>query len=250
VEFPLSVNSPQDVRVVLGWFDPDIVTTNDTPLDVPALLNDLDLKVIDPGGATVLPYVLDRNNPTAPATHGVNNVDTTEMVEIKSAAAGQYRVIVTAKLGDTVKHPTQDFALVATSALTQAAPACGDNFEPNDTLATAFKYLASGQTISARTCSSSDLDFYDINVQKGGPLTITVTATDTPLHVVLTGNGLPATSVDVPAQSTRTITTTAFVGVYDVEVQPNGPIGTTSTYTLTATFSQPATTPRHRPARH
>ena len=67
------------------------------------------------------------NNPTAPATHGVNNVDTTEMVEIKSAAAGQYRVIVTAKLGDTVKHPTQDFALVATSALTQAAPACGDN---------------------------------------------------------------------------------------------------------------------------
>ena len=240
----------QNLRVVLGWFDPDIATTNDTPLDVPSLLDDLDLKVIDPSGNTVLPYVLDKNNPTTPATRGVNKVDTTEMVEIKNAAVGQYRVIVTAKLGDTVKHPTQDFALVATSALANAAPACGDNFEPNDTQAAAFKYLASGQTISARTCSSSDFDFYDIDVRKGGPLAITVTATDTPLHVTLTGNGLPATTVDVPAQSTKTINITAFVGIYDVEVQPNGPIGTTSTYTLTTTFSQPATTPRHRPSRH
>src|SRR5207237_482435 len=100
-----SVNSTQNVRVVLGWFDPDIASTNDTPLDTPSLLNDLDLKVIDPGGNTVLPYVLDKSNPGTPATRGVNTVDTTEMVEIKNAAPGQYRVIITARLGDTAKHP-------------------------------------------------------------------------------------------------------------------------------------------------
>jgi hypothetical protein len=250
VQFPLSVTSPQNLRVVLGWFDPDIVTTADTPLDVPALLNDLDLKVIDPSGNTVLPWVLDKNNPGNPATRGVNTVDTTEEVDIQNAPAGQYQVVITAKLGDTVKHPTQDFALVANSTLTQAAPPCTDNFEPNDTQAQAFKYLASGQTISARTCSAQDLDFYDIDVQKGGPMTITVTATDTPLHVTLTGNGLPATPIDVPAQSTRSINVTAFTGIYDVEVQPNGPIGATSTYTLTATFPLPPTTPRRRTARH
>jgi hypothetical protein len=250
VEFPLSVNSTQNVRVVLGWFDPDIVSTNDTPLDVPALLDDLDLKVIDPSGNEALPYVLDKDNPSHAATHGVNTVDTTEEVEIKNAVAGQYRVIITAKLGDTVKHPAQDFALVASSALVASAPPCGDNFEPNDTQATAFKYLSSGQIVSARTCSASDLDFYEINIRKNGPLAITVTSTDTPLRVTLTGNGLPATIIDVPAQSTKTLNTTAFVGVYDVEVEPTGPVGATSTYTLTATYSQPAPPPRHRVTSH
>jgi hypothetical protein len=250
VEFPLSVTSPQNIRVVLGWFDPDIVTTPDTPIDVPALLNDLDLKVIDPSGNTVLPYVLDKNNPSAPATQGVNHVDTTEMVEIKPGGVGQYRVIVSAKLGDTVKHPTQDFALVSSAPLTNAAPACGDNFEPNDVQGSAFKYLASGQTISARTCSAQDLDFYDINMQKGGTLSVTVTATDTPLHVTLSGNGLAATSVDVPAGGTRSVSGNGPAGIYDVEVQPNGAVGATSTYTLTATFPVPATTVRRRPARH
>ena len=139
---------------------------------------------------------------------------------------------------------------MANSALRQGAPACTDNFEPNDTQGQAFKYLASGQTITARTCSAQDLDFYDIDVQKGGPLAIVVSATDTPLHVTLSGNGVPASSVDVPAQSSRTISVTAFTGIYDVEVQPNGPVGTTSTYTLTATFPQPSTPPRHRTARH
>jgi hypothetical protein len=250
VEFPLSVNSTQNVRVVLGWFDPDIATTNDTPLDVPSLLNDLDLQVIDPSGNTVLPYVLDKDNPGSPATRGVNRVDTTEMVEIKNAVPGQYRVIIKAKIGDTVKHPAQDFALVASTALAAAVPLCGDTFEPNDTQPLAFKYLDSGQSITARTCSASDLDFYEINVQKTGGLTITVTTTDTPLRVTLTGNGLPATILDVPAQSTKTVNTTAFVGLYDIEVEPTGPIGSTSTYTLTATFSVPASTRRHRSASH
>ena len=250
VEFPLSVTSPQNVRVVLGWFDPDIVTTADSPPDIPALLNDLDVKIIDPSGNTTLPYVLDKNNPSAPATHGVNNVDTTEMVEIKNAAAGQYRVIVTAKLGDTVKHPTQDFALVANSPMTNAAPACSDNFEPNDVQGSAFKYLANGQTVTARTCSAQDLDFYDIDVLKNGPLNVTVTATDTPLHVTLTGPGIAVTTVDVPAGSSKTINVNAFTGIYDVEVQANGPIGATSSYTLTTNFSVPATTVRRRPARH
>jgi len=172
------------------------------------------------------------------------------MVEIKNAVPGQYRVIIKAKIGDTVKHPAQDFALVASTALAAAVPLCGDTFEPNDTQPLAFKYLDSGQSITARTCSASDLDFYEINVQKTGGLAITVTTTDTPLRITLTGNGLPATILDVPAQSTKTVNTTAFVGLYDIEVEPTGPIGSTSTYTLTATFSVPASTRRHRSASH
>src|SRR5207244_7257948 len=82
VEFPLSVAATQpNLRVVLGWFDPEIFPKPDDPLEAPTLLNDLDVKVIDPSGATVLPYVLDKANPTKAATRSVNKVDTTEEVE-------------------------------------------------------------------------------------------------------------------------------------------------------------------------
>src|SRR5207244_13411160 len=77
VEYPLSVAAPMpNLRVVLGWFDPEIFPKPDDPLELPTLLNDLDVKVIDPTGATVLPYILDKANPTKAATRGVNKVDT------------------------------------------------------------------------------------------------------------------------------------------------------------------------------
>lgn len=249
VEFPLSVPATQNLRVVLGWFDPEIFPAPEDPLEAPTLLNDLDVKVIDPGGATVFPYVLDKNNPGTAATRGVNHIDTTEEVEIKNAAAGQYRVIINTKLGDPTGHPAQDFVLIANANLSAAAPPCGDNFEPNDTQGAAYKYLASGQTVSARACAATDLDFYDINVQKAGPLSVVVTATDTPLRATLSGNGITPIVVDIPAQSSRTLSTSAAVGIYDVEVQSNGNIATANGYTVTATFSQPATTPRRKAAR-
>jgi hypothetical protein len=249
LEFPLSLSAGQNLRVVLGWFDPEIFPAPEDPIEAPTLLNDLDVKVIDPSGATVLPYVLDKNNPTNAATRGVNHVDTTEEVEIKNAAAGQYRVVINAKLGDPTGHPAQDFVLIANANLSAAAPPCGDNFEPNNTQAAAFKYLASGQTVSARACAASDLDFYDINVQKAGPLSVVVTATDTPLRATLTGNGITPIVVDIPAQSSRTLSTNATVGIYEVEVQSNGAVATANSYTVTATFSQPSTTTRHRAAR-
>jgi hypothetical protein len=241
VEFPLSVSAPQNLRVVLGWFDPEILPKANDPIELPTLLNDLDVKVIDPSGQTVLPYVLDKDHPTQAATRGVNTIDTTEEVEIKNAAAGQYLVVVTAKLPDPA-HPTQDYVLIAN------VPPCVDNFEPNDTQALAFKYVGNGQLVSARTCSANDLDFFDINVMKAGPLSVTVTASDTPLRVTLSGNGLTPMVVDVPVQSSRTLSATAGVGIYDVEVQPNGAIGPASTYTLTATFSQSSAS--HRRSTH
>jgi hypothetical protein len=247
VELPLTVASTQNLRVVLGWFDPDIAAPPDDALDGPALLNDLDVKVIDPSGTTVLPYVLDKEHPSQPATHGVNTVDTTEMVEIPNAAAGQYRVVVTAKLGDPTHNPAQDFVVVSNGALVAAA-VCGDNFEPNDTQGAAYKFLPSGQSIAARTCSATDVDFYDIDVLKAGPLSVSVISTDTPLRVTLSGNGITPIVVDVPAGSERVLSTNATTGIYDVEVQPNGTVGPGNAYTLTATFSQLAG-PKHRATR-
>ncbi len=246
-EYPLSLAAAQNLRVTLGWFDPESTPPPDERGN-PTLINDLDLKVIDPGGSTVLPYVLDKNNPSAPATRGVNTVDTTEMVEIKNAAAGQYRVIVTGKLGDPAVHATQDFVVVANAPLV-AAPPCMDPFEPNDSASGAFRFLHNGETITARSCSATDLDFYQIDIERAGPLSVTVTSTDTPLRLTLSGNGLTPLVVDIPARSTRSLSTAAAVGQYIVEVEPTGAVGASNTYTLLTTFSEPVPK-RRRSARH
>ncbi|MGZ8833467.1 MAG: S8 family serine peptidase, partial [Thermoanaerobaculia bacterium] len=69
MEMPLNVTSGQSLRVTLGWSDPDVLTfpvdSGDPtdPLAAATLINDLDLKVVDPSGIDILPYVLDPANP-------------------------------------------------------------------------------------------------------------------------------------------------------------------------------------------
>src|SRR4029077_11371423 len=147
-------------RVVLGWFDPEVLLTptadDPDPLDnMTTLVNDLDLSVVDPNGTTVLPYVLSVTNPTALATRGVNHVDTTEEVEIANAIAGTYHVKVHGAIGDA-RSSTQDFVVIMNGGASVSA--CTDNYEPNDTQATAFGNLASGQTVTPKICSSTDVD--------------------------------------------------------------------------------------------
>ena len=62
---------------------------------------DLDVRIVDPTGATVLPYILNMSTPSALATRGVNHTDTTEEVEIANALPGTYHVIVHGAIGDT-----------------------------------------------------------------------------------------------------------------------------------------------------
>lgn len=250
VTFPLTLAAVQNLRVDLGWFDPEILPDPDDR-GSPTLINDLDVKVIDPSGGTVLPYLLNKANPSAAATRGVNHVDTTEVVEIKNAAAGKYSVVVSAKTASV--HPAQDFVLVANAPLIDAAPACGDAFEPNDSEGSPFRFLLNGQSITARTCSSSDADFYAVNALKAGPISATVTATDTNLRVTLSGAGLApqlAAIADVPAGTTQTVSATAnAAGIYTLKVEPVGTVGANGGYTL-RTVVPDSNPPRHRAARH
>src|SRR5205823_14882113 len=60
IETTFGISGTQNVRLVLGWADPEVVLAPDEVAGK-TLVNDLDLKVIDPSGAAVLPYVLDPN---------------------------------------------------------------------------------------------------------------------------------------------------------------------------------------------
>jgi Subtilase family len=248
VEIPLTITAAGNFRAVLAWADPEVPlppsTDEEDPLADKTLVNDLDLKIVSASGNTTLPYVLDKNNPTAAATRGVNSVDNTEVVEIANAAPGSYKAVITGK--SVPVNAPQKYVFVTTTA-TQGAPAapCTDAFEPNDTPATATT-LGDGQTLSAKACSG-DTDWYSFIVNRSGTITINVTAKDTPLTVQLDSPGpTVVTSTTIPANTTQTLTTTlgsgnTFVPLQGwlVRVTPSGDILGDSSYTIKATFPAP-----------
>ena len=103
------------IRVTLCWTDPPGPPLSG--LDNPArcLVNDLDLRVVDPSGQTNLPYVLDRLHPSLSATHGDNNLDNVEQVVIPSpAGTGTWTVIV--KIDEAITNGAQDYSLLVSGS--------------------------------------------------------------------------------------------------------------------------------------
>jgi Subtilase family/PKD-like domain/Ig-like domain CHU_C associated len=76
------------LNVMLTWNDPAAATNSAI-----ALVNSLDLEVIN-GATTTLPWVLDKFNPSAPATKAVDNVSNIEQVTINNPTAGTYTLRV------------------------------------------------------------------------------------------------------------------------------------------------------------
>ena len=258
IDIPITLAASQKLRVVLGWSDPEVLLQpnpqpdDDDLLADKALVNDLDLRVVDPSGATVRPYVLDKNNPNTLATKGVNNTDTTEEVEIANAVPGTYHLIVKGAIGDS-RSTAQDFVLISTGGV--SVPVCTDNYEPNDTQATAFGNVFSAQTIAAKICSASDIDYYTFTTNTS-PVAVSVTATDTPLKVTM-ASGLTTTVVqNIAANSSATLTANFFptllppgnIAIF-VRVEANGTVGATGAYTLTPSYTY-SSTPRKRSAKH
>jgi hypothetical protein len=249
-EMPLRVTSTQNVRVVLQWLDPEIAYLGGDDLAAVALVNDLDLKIIDPAGNTVLPYVLDKVNYTANATRGVNKVDNTEEVEIANATPGIYRVVATAtKINDRSPQP---FVLVAN---VDATPPCTDFTEPNESAAAAYGDIATASPLFAALCSATDVDFFRFSATKSGDVSVTVTATgDTALRVTLTRVGGTSQTVDVPVGASRTVTiagTNASANApaaFTVKIESTGTPGVGGTYTLTPSYGT-TTPPRRRTVR-
>ena len=88
-EFTATSKGP--AKVTLVWSDPPgaLGAAKD-------LVNNLDLKIVGPGGNEFSPWVLDPDQPAANATKGVDNLNNVEQVVIANVGAGTYSVIVTA----------------------------------------------------------------------------------------------------------------------------------------------------------
>ncbi len=96
-----------ELKATLAWDDAAAAA-----FAADALVNDLDLELVAPGGAVVhLPWVLAAANPHQPATTGVNAVDNQEQVLVEDPAAGVWTVRVT---GTDVPVGPQTYGLVYT----------------------------------------------------------------------------------------------------------------------------------------
>ncbi len=99
------------IRATICWTDPPAtaITTLDDPS--PRLINDLDLRVIDPCATIAYPYVLNPASPASPATTGDNTLDNAEQVLINSPnVPGTYTVQITHK--GTLTNSQQYFSLI------------------------------------------------------------------------------------------------------------------------------------------
>ena len=240
-EVAIVVTQTQDLRVVLNWPDPYILYIPPDDIAEVALVNDLDLRVVGPSGATVFPWVLDKDNYQANATKSINVVDNVEVVDIPNAAPGTYRVIAT---GTHVAEGPQSAVLVANA---RTARPCRDIQEiGNDSAGGAYGNLPPGHLVAGGLCTQGDIDFYKFNVTKTGPISVTITTGDTPLRATLTGNGISRTQ-DIA------VNTTAVLNA-DVNTVPNavllkieaaGTLGAEPQYTFTASFQEKRQQKRH-----
>ena len=239
IEFPVTATAGQKLRVVLNWADPEVLLLGDE-LAEETLVNDLDVKLIDPAGSTALPYVLDRNTPEAAATRGVNVVDNTEMLEIDQASGGTYRVVVTGRRIDPAT-PAQEFALVANAAIGAGAIQCVDIGEPNNSADAAYVIASPNRVERSRACTAGDVDFFRFFVNAAGNVSASVTASDTPLNVALFGaSGAVLAEAQVAANTTRTVT--AFKGgsgneTFVLRIEPAGTVGPDGTYSVSTSYN-------------
>ncbi|HEX7153998.1 MAG TPA: S8 family serine peptidase [Thermoanaerobaculia bacterium] len=245
VEIPVRLDASGKLRVVLTWFDPDIVFFSEEELDQPALVNNLDLKLLDLNGADVLPYVLNKQAPTAGATRGVNNLDNTEVVEILNATPGVYRVVFRATAIRDTRVASQPYVLVTNGILGASALPCTDVQEQNDTPDRAYGLLASAQLVNGALCTAGDVDYFRFRAERAGPVNVRLTAGATRIRATLLNGATQLATIEVPAGESATLSST-ITGATDllVRIEAVGTVVSPSNYTVTPEFG--VNVPRRR----
>ncbi len=111
-----STSGTSALSATICWTDPagtDQSNTTNSP--IPALVNDLDLRLTAPDGTTVyMPWKLQLSDIAGSAITGDNLVDTVESIDVATPASGSYTLTVTHK--GTLVNASQDFSLILTGS--------------------------------------------------------------------------------------------------------------------------------------
>ncbi|MCB2211235.1 S8 family serine peptidase [bacterium] len=114
-----------ELHVTLAW--------SDVPggyLPEFALVNDLDLTLVDPSSNVRYPYILDPSDPTFPATPGTNTIDNVEKIKVNSPAAGEWMLVVN---GTDVPVGPQTFGVAANVTLQEGVVSVSGTVMDQDT---------------------------------------------------------------------------------------------------------------------
>ena len=127
---PVAANENGTLKVTIVWTDPaGAANPNPNTVDdtTKSLINDLDLRIIDPNGNVFFPWSLNPANPGAGAVRTVRNeVDNVEQVVIDSPIAGNYMIRISHT--GVINGANQPYSL-----LVNAAPAIVDTQGPQVT---------------------------------------------------------------------------------------------------------------------
>lgn len=112
--YSIQADGASDLMVSVTWLDPPGIVNNSGNEDdaIPSIINDLDLRVSQDGGATFMPWKLNLANFSAAATTGDNLVDNIEKIEIVGAS-GEYIIQVSHKAAALLNN-VQAFSLIVT----------------------------------------------------------------------------------------------------------------------------------------
>ena len=104
VEFSVEIpENAKELKVVLSWIDPPANAGSAS-----ALINDLDLKIINADNITMLPWVLnsspDINSLREDAKRGVDHLNNNEMIGVEYPKAGSYTIHVSANLTEGMEQ--------------------------------------------------------------------------------------------------------------------------------------------------
>jgi len=104
------------IWVTICWTDPAASAVSGLDNTSPRLINDLDLRIIDPCGFIHYPFVLNPGSPDQTATKGDNTLDNVEQVEILSPTLyGTYTIEVTYK--GALQNDHQHYCLIVSGQL-------------------------------------------------------------------------------------------------------------------------------------
>lgn len=120
-------NGTSPIRATVCWTDPAGTATSTSDLRSPRLVNNLDLKIIAPGGSEYFPFVMPfvgtwtQASMNANATTGINNTDNVEQVLITAPpTTGTYQVVVS--YSGNLTNNAQDFGLIVSGASSDIPP--------------------------------------------------------------------------------------------------------------------------------
>jgi len=108
-------NGTSQIKTTICWTDPKATPTSEEDSVSPKLVNDIDIKIVDPEGIEHLPFVMPfttlrtLESMNANATQGVNSTDNVEMITINSPKAGKYTLKISVK---NLPSNPQDYSLV------------------------------------------------------------------------------------------------------------------------------------------